>query len=156
MSTPRRLVICVTTALCLVVTPTAGALTMGSFRTPSGNIVCAYAAGPNPSFGPRWHPSVLCGIKSGLRPPSPRKTCREGGRVSDRIYLSAVGRAAVSSCAGDPGPFVGQERARVLGYGKVWVDRFSGLRCVSKISGLTCRNKSGHGFFLSRQRSRVF
>jgi hypothetical protein len=140
----------------MVATPTTNALTMGNFKTPSGNIVCYYAAGPNPTFGPGWHPRVLCGIKSGLRPPSPRKPCREGGRVSDRVSLADVGRAFVHSCAGDPGPFVGQERAWVLGYGKAWTDRFSGLRCTSATTGLTCRNRNGHGFFLSRQRSQVF
>ena len=151
-----RLVIGLTAALCLIVTPAAKALTMGKLKTPSGNIICDYAFGPNPSFGVGWHPSVLCGIKSGLRPPSPRKTCREGGRVSDRIFLMDVGRPLISSCAGDNGPFLAEERAWVLGYGKSWSDRFSGLRCTSAISGLTCRNRAGHGFVLSRERSRVF
>jgi hypothetical protein len=153
---PRWLVGGLLLTLCLVVAPSASALTIGNFKTPSGNIVCAYVVGPNPSFGPGFKASVFCGIKSGLNPPSPRKTCRDGDRVSDRIYLAETGRPGVSSCAGDPGPFVGQESARVLGYGKSWYDRRSGLRCTSAMTGLTCRNRSGHGFFLSRQRSRVF
>jgi hypothetical protein len=42
----------------------------------------------------------------------------------------------------------------VLGYGKTWSG--GGLRCTSAFKGLTCRNKSGHGFFLSRAHWRSF
>jgi hypothetical protein len=31
-----------------------------------------------------------------------------------------------------------------------------GIRCASATTGLTCRNTSGHGFFLSRERPRAF
>jgi hypothetical protein len=40
----------------------------------------------------------------------------------------------------------------VLGYGKAW--KGGGLRCVSAFTGLTCKNKNGHGFYLSRRRWR--
>jgi Family of unknown function (DUF6636) len=43
---------------------------------------------------------------------------------------------------------------RVLGYGTTWSG--GGLRCTSAVNGLICRNKSGHGFFLSRERWRAF
>jgi hypothetical protein len=42
----------------------------------------------------------------------------------------------------------------VLGYGRTW--RVGGIRCASAPSGLTCRNKTGRGFFLSRERWRTF
>jgi hypothetical protein len=61
----------------------------------------------------------------------------------------------VPSCAGDPGPFVGEHSAPVLGYGKTW-KQSDGLHCTSAFKGLTCRNKSGHGFFLSRAHWRKF
>jgi hypothetical protein len=44
--------------------------------------------------------------------------------------------------------------ARVLAYGKTWAGE--GLRCTSAEIGLTCRNRDGHGFFLSRERWRAF
>lgn len=44
--------------------------------------------------------------------------------------------------------------ARMLGYGKTWSG--GGLRCKSEFTGVTCRNRSGHGFFLSRERRRSF
>ncbi len=40
---------------------------------------------------------------------------------------------------------------RVLGYGKSWQNR--SFVCVSELAGLTCKNRSGHGFSLSRERS---
>jgi hypothetical protein len=41
-----------------------------------------------------------------------------------------------------------------LAYGRSY--SWHGIRCLSATTGLTCRNRSGHGFFLSRQRQRVF
>jgi hypothetical protein len=134
----------------LVFAGLAGAVTIGHFKTPSGNIVCAYVVGKN--VDPQ--PSVFCGIKSGLKPAPPRRACKDGDYAGDRVLLPATGRPFAVTCAGDPGPFVGESGARVLGYGKTWSG--GGLRCMSAVSGLTCRNRSGHGFFLSRKRWRQF
>ncbi len=128
----------------------AGAFRSGYFRTPSGNIVCFHS--PGPSDLPRAF--LGCGVKSGLEPAPPRRPCREGGYAGDRVELLATGRTHVPPCAGDPGALVGLRAARVLGYGKAWAG--GGISCTSAIAGLTCRNKSGHGFFLSRARWRVF
>jgi hypothetical protein len=122
----------------------------GHFKTPSGNIVCFHS--PGPADMPRVF--LGCGIKSGLKPPPPRRPCREGGYAGDRVELLATGRVHVPPCAGDPGALVGERSARVLGYGKTWSG--GGIRCTSAVAGLTCRNRSGHGFFLSRERWRAF
>ena len=42
----------------------------------------------------------------------------------------------------------------VLPYGRTL--RWSGFACASRRTGLTCRNRSSHGFFLSRERQRLF
>jgi len=68
--------------------------------------------------------------------------------------MSSTSRVTVPVCAGDPGPIVPSRLARVLAYGKAWSR--AGIRCTSAVNGLTCRNKSGHGWFLSRERYRVF
>jgi hypothetical protein len=130
--------------------PAENAFKDGFFKTPSGNIVCYHSPGPKDL--PRAF--LGCGIKSGLKPAPPRRTCQEGGYAGDRVELLATGRVHVPSCAGDPGALVGLPVARVLGYGKSWSG--GGLRCVSGFKGLTCRNKSGHGFFLSRAHWRAF
>lgn len=130
-------------------TAPAGATRGGHFMTPSGNIFCAYFAGAKAA--------VECVIRSAYRPPLPRR-----GPSCSRSYwveLGASGRVETggSVCPGedDPeGPFIGAEQARVLPYGKTWSS--GSLRCTSAVTGLTCRNKSGHGFFLSRENWRAF
>jgi hypothetical protein len=44
--------------------------------------------------------------------------------------------------------------ARVLRYGQRW--QGGAFSCMSRRTGLTCRNRSRHGFFLSRTSWRVF
>jgi hypothetical protein len=147
--TMHRLSLIVVAAL--AVAASAHGAGYGSFKTPSGNIVCFHSPGPKD----RPRAFLGCGIKTGLKPAPPRRRCKEGGYAGDRVELFATGRVHVPSCAGDPGPFVGLKLgARVLGYGKTWSG--GGLRCRSTFKGLTCRNKSGHGFFLSRAKWRSF
>jgi Family of unknown function (DUF6636) len=99
-------------------------------------------------------PFIGCGIKSGLKPAPPRRPCSEGGYAGDRVIMTATGRVTVPACAGDPGALVGAPTARLLGYGKT--RSRDGISCRSTFAGLTCRNGSGHGFFLSRARYRTF
>jgi hypothetical protein len=133
------------------VTPGAAATTSpGHFKTPSGNIFCGY-------FYDKSLAGVDCVIKSGYKPPLPRR--RPGCSRGYWVVLRATGGVQTrgSVCPGEPdpeGPFIGAEQAWVLGFGKTW--SHGGLRCVSAFKGLTCRNKSGHGFFLSRAHWRAF
>ncbi len=41
-----------------------------------------------------------------------------------------------------------------LGYGRTW--RHGGYTCRSRLTGLTCTNRTGHGLFLSRVSYRTF
>ena len=119
-----------------------------SFRTPTHNIVCEHSpAGTSPA-------SIECGIRSGLKPAPARVDCHgQGDFVKNRISLQATGRVHTVICAGDPGPFVAARSAPVLRYGGKW--RGAGITCTSRFKGLTCLNRQGHGFFLSRQRWRA-
>ncbi len=127
----------------------AAVMTTGFFKTPSGNIVCFHSPGPKDM--PRAF--LGCGIKSGLVPAPPRRPCTDGGYAGDRVELLGTGPVRVPSCAGDPGALVGAGDARVLAYGKTWSG--GGIHCTSATTGLTCRNESGRGFFLSRERWRA-
>jgi hypothetical protein len=134
------------------VTPGKRKFTYGYLRTPSGNVHCDWG------YGGASHPWVRCGIKSGIKPPPPKRGphCT----VPDRIAMHTAGRAQLSRsiCPGedeeDAGPFA--RPGRVLAYGKSWAPAGIGLRCSSAFKGLTCRNKSGHGWFMSRARTRRF
>jgi uncharacterized protein DUF6636 len=112
-----------------------------TFRTPSRNIGCAY-----------YDASITgtaifrCDLLSGLHP-EPARRC-EGDWTG--ASMSLRGRAG-PTCAGDT---VYDRRAPILAYGRVWSR--AGLTCTSRMTGLTCRNRDGHGFFLARERWRVF
>jgi len=108
------------------------------FRTPSGNIYCAYFA-----------PQLRCDIKSGLKPlpPKPASCDFDWGAG---FKLGATGRAYVS-CVSDS---VYDPSSKVLTYGSTW--RTGTLSCASQQAGLRCRNGAGHGFFMSRAHSYAF
>lgn len=108
-----------------------------TFRTPSGNILCAYlhVAGAETS--------LRCDILSGLEPPPKKPASCEfdwGGSVG----LNRTGKArslCVSDTPTDP-------LAKVIPYGATW--RLGPFKCVSTKKGLECSNASKRGFFLSR------
>src|SRR5438094_6149281 len=126
----------------LSVTAGAGARpnALVSFRMPSKNIFCMYDSS---------YAYLRCDINSGLRPRPPKPASCEfdwGGSVNMR----RGGRSHVG-CVSDS---VYSSTARVLRYGTTW--KRGGFTCTSRAAGLTCRNASGHGWFLSRQHSRPF
>ena len=102
------------------------------FQTPSHNIVCE--ADQNPNGARVLHCVVFS--ESGIRG---QKTW------SMKLTGRANVRFAVANIATE---------VPVLRYGRSW--RWHGIRCTSRRAGLTCRNLSGHGWFLSRQVQRIF
>jgi hypothetical protein len=137
-----RLVRTAVTALCatLVATGTAGAAVV-SFRMPSKNIECAELTGARAT--------LRCDIRSGVKPLPPKPASCEFDWGAGYV-MARRGRAHVS-CVSDS---VHSPSARVLRYGTTW--RRDGFTCLSRRVGLRCRNASGHGFFLSRERSYAF
>lgn len=131
----------------LLAAPATADSKLGAFKTPSRNIVCGYG------IDVHGKASMECGIKSGLRPPPPN-TCHDIDYNDKRLGLRSTGRAYPVMCAGDPGPFLVESKARVLAYGTSW--RGGGITCTSRRSGLTCTNRDGHGFFLRRESWRTF
>ncbi len=124
----------------VVSSASASASRIAFFRTPSGNIGCIAATDPT---------ALRCDIKSGLRPkPATPKDCRLA--YGDSLEMTATGRPGYT-CHGDT---VLDPRARVLAYGKTFT--FGPFRCTSQSAGLTCRNRAGHGWFLSRASYRRF
>jgi hypothetical protein len=133
-----RIAFIATVALILPGSASAAELFL-QFRTPSANIGCGYSSGPGGA-------SLRCDILSGLKPrPSKPRGCELDWGFG--YALSPTGRAQ-TVCAGDTAV---DRRARVLRYGQKWSR--SGFTCVSRLAGLRCANRRGHGFFLSRGHS---
>jgi hypothetical protein len=140
-----------TLLLLLVAATPAGARStdqVTGFSTPSKNIGCQYARFAAQPNAPGFPATLRCDIGSGLRPKpaKPRGCTLDWG---DSLEMRKRGRVTVT-CHGDTA--LGDRH--VLGYGKTW--RHDGFTCTSRTTGLTCRNLAGHGFFLSRQQSRIF
>ncbi|HST26635.1 MAG TPA: DUF6636 domain-containing protein [Gaiellaceae bacterium] len=140
----RRLLLCgLAVAVLAPLQASARTATIYSFRTPSKNIYCQYAAGlGSPPF-------LRCDIQSGLHHPTPGTHHCVEGVYGQSVGMTKTGPAAVL-CISDS---TINPAAHVLGYGQSW--SFNGFRCASRSSGLTCANARGHGFFLSRQTWRV-
>jgi hypothetical protein len=117
-------------ALTLATTPMAAQASPVFFKSPTGNIVCQ-------TLGPR----LMCSLYS---------TRRADGSLAV-YFLRARGRATVHRIVGDPAFDV-----PVLRYGRTKHLLGGGVRCTMRRDGLTCRNRSVHGYFLSRQRRRLF
>jgi hypothetical protein len=99
------------------------------FRSPSGKIGCAfYSDAETPRF-------VRC----------------DWAGANDRgLTLSETGkgkRVKVTDTVMSP-------QAKILVYGTT--TRFGSMRCTSRRTGITCRNKHDHGFTVSVEKQRVF
>jgi hypothetical protein len=113
-----------------------------NFVTPSGNIYCALVGeGKN---------ALRCEIRSMLNPlPSQPYSgyCKFDWGAG---FLLIQRRKPKILCISDT---IGSS-SNTLSYGSTWTH--SGFKCVSKIAGLTCHNFSKNGFFISRNKWRMF
>jgi hypothetical protein len=119
----------------------SGANGLTSFRTPSKNIYCA-----REQFGRT--DMLRCDVLK-LKHEAPKpKGCHFGWGTS--FGMNARGKAH-ALCVSDS---VFDSHAAVLKYGTA--HRYGPFTCRSKTGGLTCSNKSGHGFTLNRTRYKFF
>jgi hypothetical protein len=112
-----------------------GLFPQGGFLTPSGNIACNVGRLGTTTRSPF---GIGCAVFS--------KTTAAG---IGTWWMHTTGPAVSGFIQANPATDYPK-----LGYGHVYSWR--GIRCVSATTGLTCRNSSRHGFFLSRERQRVF
>lgn len=110
----------------LVLAPGAGAY-VGAFHTPARAVYCeADQAGSGVL--------LRCSVEGqGVRQWSMRPSGRAQVR---RVYANIA------------------TQTPALAYGRTW--RKAGFACTARRTGLTCRNGSGHGWSLSRERQRIF
>ena len=119
------------------------------FRSPSGNIECLVL--------PRGR-AILCTLGSAdyARRLQARCMAPSGAGVDwHGFMLAATGKGAIN-CSGGIlyNPTTQRPSYVTLAYGKSW--RQGVFTCWSRISGVTCRNRSGHGLTVSRQSWRVW
>ncbi len=108
-----------------------------AFQTPSKNIGCLGGSG-----------GLRCDIgQKDWQSPRRPKSCHLA--YGDSLAMSATGRPEWT-CHGD----TVRHEGSILPYGTT--ARFGAFTCISRSIGLTCTNRSGHGFFLSRQSYRLF
>jgi hypothetical protein len=125
-------------ALVVLAFPGASSALGIDFTTPSRNIGCA----GDSTF-------VRCDIaRTNAKPPPKPRSCRFDWGNAFRLGQRGRPRRL---CYSDT--VLGSRR--VLRYGRTI--RFGRrIACTSRRSGLTCRNRDGHGFFLNRERVRLF
>ncbi len=127
--------------LALALVPaSASAAEFRFFHTPSGNIHCLFLKA-------QGHESLRCDVYNAINsPPAQPASCELDYGFSFGLRPSGKARRLCVSDAVNAG--------RVVPYGSS-IERY-GMRCKSRTTGLTCRNRSGHGFKLAIERQRLF
>lgn len=85
------------------------------------------------------------------------KSCKQNpnGKIGLDFTLNRTGKAKMACAGFETSPYnEGEDFTRVLDYGKTLHGK--GWSCVSKKTGLRCKNDAGHGFELNRRTYRLF
>jgi hypothetical protein len=138
-----KLVVLVAVFAAISASTGSGATPISGIRTPTRNIACAATTG-----------ALRCTIAraSYAKALQARCTAPPTGLDWHGFELTAAGRGAVT-CSGGV-LIAGPVRYVTLAYGKTW--RHGAYTCASRATGLTCRNRAGHGLFLSRESWRAW
>ena len=143
----RRLVVLVLVVSALATAGSAAAKTpLPGFHAASGNISCVLLSVPTGN--------LLCSIAHATYAAALEKRCfnpsgENGAGVDWHGFLLTPTKKGRINCSG--GALYDPSRVRYLtiAYGKTW--GLAGFACTSHTTGLTCRNRRGHGFFISRR-----
>lgn len=149
----------------------AGALALGGlasaatrlpgFHSPSGTITCLYLLPTRDQRGRRLPGAVLCSIAHARYADTLQQRCMNpNGEVGAGVdwhgwSLSPGGKGSILCSGGilyEPRAF--RPTYVTLPYGRTM--RHVGITCWSRVDGVTCRNRDGHGFFVAREAWRVW
>jgi hypothetical protein len=151
----KRSLAFLTAVAILVAAATASATSatrIPGFHSPTGNIKCLYIPGS------RAPSTLLCTIARADYAKTLQARCMSpnGAGVDWHGFTLGSTRKGTVSCSG--GILYNPQTQRPsyvnLPYGKIW--RQGVFTCVSRISGVTCRNRTGHGLSISRQSWRAW
>jgi hypothetical protein len=127
----------------------AAALVVPSFKSPSGNIRCF--ALPNVLHCDIQRAGYAAKLQSQCL--NPKGEMGAGvdwhGFDLDRTHKGVVACSGGALLMGNVHP-----RYAPLPYGHTW--RAGAFTCTSRVAGVTCRSRAGHGFFVSRLSYRLF
>jgi hypothetical protein len=115
--------------------------TFYAFEMPSKRIGCAVTTDPT---------TLRCDTAFPTRFSRARRTC-EFGDFGQAFLLRRSG-AARPICAGDT--VLSATDSHAFPYGKTWL--LGPYSCISRKTGLSCRNPEGHGMSLSLEAQKVF
>ncbi len=134
------------TAVAASASPAAGQ-TLPGFRSPSGNIKCYY----NPhGLTPRGYTRALtCSLAHADYAMKLQRRCKAGDWHG--FTLTPRGKPVLFCPAGASGDHVVYT---TLAYGKSW--QRGPFTCTSRVTGVTCHSRTGHGLFISRQAYRTW
>jgi hypothetical protein len=146
----RTLVIAASCAVALAAAdPGAAKTVLPGFHSPTGNIKCLFI--PNPGV-------LRCQIPRADYAKTLQARCMgpKGEGVDWHGFELTASRKGGVTCSGGILYSPGTQRPSYvnLPYGKTW--RQGVFSCRSRAIGVTCRNRTGHGLFVSRQTWRVW
>ena len=131
----------------------ASTTTLPGIRSPSGNIKCLFVPGSG-SSGSR----LLCSIAHSSYAGKLQERClgQDGSGVDWHGFNLTSGGKGHITCTGGIlySPDTQHPRYVTLPYGKSW--RQGVFTCSSRVTGVTCRNRTGYGLFISRASWRVW
>jgi len=134
----------------VAVSAASGAVRLPGFRSPSGNIKCLSIPGPPAT--------LLCSIAHADYAAQLQARCMapNGAGVDWHGFTLSQTRKGEISCSGGIlyNPDTQRPSYVTLAYGKSW--RAGTFTCTSQVTGVTCRNRHGHGLFISRRTWRVW
>jgi len=139
--------------LAVVAGATAAPKPIPGIRSPTGNIKCLYV----PRSGALGLADLICSIGRSAYGAKLQRRCQSGKAGVDwhGFELTATRKATVL-CTG--GIMYDPQRQKptysTLPYGRTW--RKAPFTCVSRLTGITCRSRAGHGLFISRRSYRLF
>ena len=128
----------------------AGSASLPGFHSPTGNIKCLFVPGP-----PRG--MMLCQIK---RADYAKRLVAYCGSPPIGVdwagFTLGATRKATVACSGGVlyNPDTQKPVYVNLPYGRTW--RHGVFTCSSRVTGITCRSRTGHGLFVSREAYRLW
>jgi hypothetical protein len=153
-----KLSLIISTALAIVIAAVAmsssaagsfSARVVPGFRSPTGNIQCYYD--PKAFRPPNGTKRLLtCGLRHADYSMQLQRRCLAGDWHGFTLF--AKGSPTIF-CAGNANYAIRPVYA-TLTYGRSW--QGGPFTCDSRITGVTCRNRTGHGLFISRQAYRTW